>query len=231
MKQSIKEALGVFGRMVLCGVSVLFIYLLLAVIFTFMFTKEDTAMIYRLQDGEYTLSEIQHFDDKSAYKPPEGDDIAVSYRRSELPLAAKIADGVITEGVAVFMMFTLFASLLGKSGMKARKEGTGLHRGITVGFLAAIPAFASWIAFVIATARHIEAAMPVYLVCNGVFVPLLRMILSISGNRYSVPAAVCTGAVFLIIPLLTQLAFRYGQAYNELDFSKMMYKKKKESSK
>lgn len=225
MKEDIKLAGSVCLRWLTCGFLTFFIFFSLNLLLNLFLTDEDRAYVYRLVDGEYVLLETVEIDGRDSFTPPPGDDISVSYGRGAVPLPAKIVSYTVTQALSVFIQFKMYCSVLAKPGKRALKEGGWPRRGLRVGFMAALPNFVGYVAYVIMVAAGVSFARYVAYFVNLPTLPLLLFIISCSDNPGSVANALCAGLPILLTPLLVLLAFRFGNGLSNVDFSSMMYQK------
>ena len=227
MKTDIQLAKSVAFRLICCGVLCLFIYIILTYLVAIASTREVGARIYKIEDGQYQLIKEEHFEKKSEFTPPEGDDLFVEYVRNDSPLWVQIVSGVLIQVIMLYQAFKVVAAVLEQPGYRAQKEGKDLWRGFRIGLYAAIPSFCLYIAYVVATALRWQFARPIFCFLNVTFRPIMDIVFAFSNNPYSVWNALGMIVVVALIPLLSQLAFVFGHRFFALDFGRFMYKKEK----
>ncbi len=225
MKTDFQLAKGVFIRLVTCGIIGLFIYVIFNFALTSVSTKVVGARVYEIVDGEYNLIAEESFENKSDFAPPQGDQYYVQYNRSETPIALKIVGGILIQAILLFQLFRVLSAVLAQPGYRAIREGKDLCRGFRIGLIAAIPSFALYIAYVVATIFKFKLARVLFCVLNITFRPIMDLIFAFTNDPYSIINALFMIVIVAMIPLMTQFTFIFGQRYKNIDFKKLMYKK------
>lgn len=229
MKENIKLGFSCFVRLICAGGVNLVLYFAVMFLVISTATQVCGARIYQATNGEYVQIDEVRFEDPDTYKPPEGDDLKIVYFRNDPPAVVTITVNVLLQVIMIYIAFRLMVPVLSIPGKHDEKRFK--LRGFLIGALAAVPAFAVYVAYIILISVKWAPTRTIYCILNISFRPLIDYIYTLTANTYSVSNAIITGVIILLIVAITELAYLTGNRIEQIDVSQVMYKKKEEENK
>jgi len=245
MKDIFKNAASLFGYVLLAGFMCIICYMSMKMIFNFVFTDTVGYVVKGSLEGSDEKEELYTFYYDEGEANDEDDTKWAEYEEKGYTLYKYAEKTKLTKGQTVSMvlitqiMCILFAGsfvfeILVKRGYKdgtlvrsGNKKADKL-KGLKIGLLACIPAFITYILFLIFTGANKGAAIEIYMIANSCFWPLLELTLGSvkTAGDIAIWQFIVMFMLQLVIPLIAMVSYFVG--YKDYQFlSKIVYKKKR----
>lgn len=245
MKETIKNALTLFGYVLIAGFMCIICYLSMKMIFNFVFTdtigytvkgsvegSEEKEYLYTVyyEDGETDVDEDPQWEEYEK----KGYTLYKYAEKTQLSKRGNATMVIISQIMCLLMVGSFSFEILLKRGYK---DGTLVRsgnkkpdkfRGLKIGVLASVPALISFVIFVIFAGANKGVAVELYMLANASFWPALDLVFASTktAGDIAIWQFVVMFLLQMAIPAISAVSYYLG--YRDFEFlSKIVYKKKK----
>lgn len=244
MKENFKVSASLFGTIIVAGIMCSMFSFSMKMIFNTVFTEtigyQVAGTIGDSQEKEYLYTYIYEDGDttgendtKWAEYEEKGYTLYKYAERNTLSKNANLTMIIITQ-IGCFLSVGGFVhSVLNKRGYKdgalvrSGNKKDDKFRGLKIGLMASVPAFLSFVAYLILWASNKSIPVAFYMIYNACFWPILELVFASTKSAKDIVfwQFVVMFLLQMVVPVLSQLLYYMG--YKDYQISgKLIYKKK-----